>query len=89
MRLACAHLGVDIEDLKGRGRDPDIVRYRELIGLVGIERYGVKVTELAEVLENHGTASASGCVAGRGGGPRIGSLPSLPRTWIEPEEEDP
>lgn len=50
LRLACAHLGVDIEDLKGRGRDPDIVRYRELIGLVGIERYGVKVTELAEVL---------------------------------------
>ncbi|MBW2693947.1 MAG: hypothetical protein JRE57_15145 [Deltaproteobacteria bacterium] len=29
---------------------PDVVRIRELIGLVGIERYGVKVAELAAEL---------------------------------------
>ena len=29
---------------------PAVVRMRELIGLVGIERYGVKVTELAAEL---------------------------------------
>jgi REP element-mobilizing transposase RayT len=51
VNLACAHLGVNPEELKGHGRDPEIVKCRELIGLVGIERYGVKVIELAEVLE--------------------------------------
>jgi len=48
--FACSQLGVDPEALKGRGRDSEIVKCRELIGLVGIERYGVKVVELAEVL---------------------------------------
>ncbi len=50
--LECArnHLGFDRDEIGGRGRDPDIVRSRELIGLVGIERFGVKVTELADAL---------------------------------------
>jgi len=30
--------------------DPEVVKMRELIGLVGIERFGVRVTELADVL---------------------------------------
>lgn len=47
LELACCHLGVDRHELGGRGRDPDIVMSRELIGLVGIERFGVKVIELA------------------------------------------
>jgi REP element-mobilizing transposase RayT len=38
VNLACAHLGVNPEELKGHGRDPEIVKCRELI-------------ELAEVLE--------------------------------------
>ena len=50
MELACAHLGCDRETLRSRGRAPDVVRLRELIGLVGIERYGVKVIELAAEL---------------------------------------
>ncbi len=45
-----AHLDCEPETLCGRGRAPDVVRMRELIGLVGIERYGVKVTELAAEL---------------------------------------
>ncbi len=36
--------------LAGRGRDLEVVRIRELIGLVGVERFGVKVTELADTL---------------------------------------
>jgi hypothetical protein len=47
LEVACVHLECDPEALRGRGRAPDVVRIRELIGLVGIERYGVKVTELA------------------------------------------
>lgn len=48
--MACTHLDCETETLCGRGRAPDVVRKRELIGLVGIERYGVKVTELAAEL---------------------------------------
>ena len=40
MELACAHLECDPATLCGRGREPEVVRMRELIGLVGIERYG-------------------------------------------------
>ena len=47
LALACSHLECDPEILRGRGRTPEAVRLRELIGLVGIERYGVKVIELA------------------------------------------
>ena len=50
LELACAHLECDPERLCDRGRAPEVVRMRELTGLVGIERYGVKVTELASEL---------------------------------------
>jgi putative transposase len=50
LELACTHLGCDREALGGRGRAPEVVRMRDLVGLVGIERYGVKVTELAAEL---------------------------------------
>lgn len=35
--------------LAGKGRASEIVKMRELIGMVGVERFGVKVTELADV----------------------------------------
>lgn len=50
LEFACARLECDKEALRDRGRAPEIVRLRDLIGLVGIERYGVKVTELAAEL---------------------------------------
>jgi REP element-mobilizing transposase RayT len=50
LEVACAHLECDPRELRSRGRAPEVVRMRELIGLVGIERYGVKVTELAAEL---------------------------------------
>jgi REP element-mobilizing transposase RayT len=48
--IACEHLECDEETLRSRGRSPEVVRLRDMIGLVGIERYGVKVTELAAEL---------------------------------------
>lgn len=48
--LTVSHLGADREALAGRGRSAEVVWQRDLIGLVGIERSGVKVTELAAVL---------------------------------------
>lgn len=50
VEVACAAVGVKREDLAGRRRDPRIVRARDIIGLVGIERYGVKVRNLAKCL---------------------------------------
>ena len=48
--LACAHLEIKPEILCGRGRAKDVVRWRELVGLVGTERFGVKVKALATEL---------------------------------------
>jgi hypothetical protein len=50
LNLACEYLDVEFEDLAGRGRSSEIVKMRELIGMVGIERFGVKVNELADAL---------------------------------------
>ena len=41
--LTVSHLGADRGALAGRGRSAEVVWQRDLIGLVGIERYGVKV----------------------------------------------
>ena len=43
-------MGVDRDELASRSRKPEIVRAREIVGLLGVERYGVKVKELAECL---------------------------------------
>jgi putative transposase len=50
LEAACGYLGVDWEELAGRGRDPEVVKLRDLIGLVGIERFGVRAIELAREL---------------------------------------
>ncbi len=51
VNLVCDALDVDRRALADRGRSPEIVWARELLGLVGIERFGVNVGELAEELE--------------------------------------
>lgn len=43
-------LEVDRAEFEGRGRKPETVRLRELLAVVGVERYGVAVKALAEVL---------------------------------------
>jgi len=44
-------LGVDLESLRSRGRSPDVVRARELLAVVGVERYGLLVRDLADALK--------------------------------------
>jgi putative transposase len=48
--VACTHMEIDPEALGDRGRAREVVRWRDLVGLVGIERYGVMVTDLAAEL---------------------------------------
>lgn len=50
LEMACCHLGVQREDLESRSRRPEFVRSRDLVSLIGVERYGVKVKELAASL---------------------------------------
>jgi REP element-mobilizing transposase RayT len=50
VEVACATIGLRRAVLAGRGRDPEVVRARDIVGLVGVERYGVKVKDLAECL---------------------------------------
>jgi len=48
--LACGHLGVDRADVACRGWQKETVRARELIGLIGVELYWVRVKDLASEL---------------------------------------
>jgi REP element-mobilizing transposase RayT len=50
VETVCATVGLRRAELAGRGRDPEVVRARDMVGLVGVERYGVKVKDLAECL---------------------------------------
>lgn len=43
-------LGVEVDEIASRSRRPETVRRRELIAVVGAERYGVPVKRLAELL---------------------------------------
>jgi len=45
-----AHLDVRLEDLAGRQRAPRVVQTRELAATLGVERYGLRVNEIAAVL---------------------------------------
>ena len=49
IELALDELGVERAELAGRGRNPDTIRMRELLAVVGVERYGVSVKALVEV----------------------------------------
>jgi len=55
---ACGILGVDVDELAGRGREPRLRELRELVAVVGVERYGQRVREIAARLEkNPGSVS--------------------------------
>jgi hypothetical protein len=43
-------LGVDIAELRSRRRAPELVRTRELLMILGTERFGLKVKDLARQL---------------------------------------
>ena len=46
-------LEVEMEDLAGRGQQEEVVRARELLATLGVERFGMKVKALAETLGKH------------------------------------
>jgi hypothetical protein len=54
-------LGVPFEDLAGRGKAPEVVRARELLTVPGVERYGLRVKDIAAALAEH-PAMATGWV---------------------------
>ena len=50
LQVAAELLVADLDELAGRGRSPETVHQRELLAVLGVERYGVPVKELAELL---------------------------------------
>lgn len=58
MGQACEALGVDIEELASRRREPRLRELRELVAVLGVEKYEQRVREIAEMLEkNPGSVS--------------------------------
>jgi hypothetical protein len=58
VNLACEKLGVSREGLIGPGRDRQVVRAREAIALVAVERYALRLKDIADELKkNQDTAS--------------------------------
>lgn len=50
VQVCAGRLEIDLDDLRSRRKTQDVVRARELIALVGIERYRLRVKDLARVL---------------------------------------
>jgi putative transposase len=48
-----AAIGIGLDDLKGRGKGYEVSRARELLAALGVERYGLRVKDLAEYLDKH------------------------------------
>ena len=60
-------LGYAAEELSGRGKRREIVRAREILMTLGVERYGLRVTEMAAIL---GVRYHSACLWSRRGASR-------------------
>jgi REP element-mobilizing transposase RayT len=60
--LGTEFLGVSVDDLTDRGRSPEVVRTRELLATLGVERYGLKVKALARVM-NKSPETVSRCIS--------------------------
>ena len=54
-------LGVGFDDLAGRGTAPEVVRARELLTVLGVESYGLRVKDISAALAKH-PATATGWV---------------------------
>ncbi len=46
-------IGVGVEELQGRGRGERLSRARELVAMLGVERWGIRVKDMAQVLGKH------------------------------------
>jgi len=60
-------LGHTAEEFSGRGKRLEVVRAREILITLGVERYGLRVTEMAAVL---GVRYHSACLWSRRGATR-------------------
>jgi len=53
LRRGALWLGIDLDEVSGRGKRPDIARARELLASLGVERYHLQVKRIAEALKKH------------------------------------
>ena len=53
LAIATQWLGIGLEEVSGRRRPETLVRRRELIAVLAVERYGISVKALAELLGRH------------------------------------
>ncbi len=51
IRRGASAAGVTVDELRSRLRSPGVVRAREILAVVGVERYGLRVADLARELE--------------------------------------
>ena len=51
LERGCSALGVEVEDLTSRQRQPGIVRAREMLSTLGVERWGFRVVDLAQAMK--------------------------------------
>jgi hypothetical protein len=62
-------IGINVEDLAGRGRAVDVVRAREMLATLGVERYGLRVKNIAS--EFNKSAEAASRMVSRGAEKRM------------------
>ena len=43
-------LGVTLEELQSRQRQPNVIHAKEALAVVGVERYGLRVVDIARVI---------------------------------------
>jgi REP element-mobilizing transposase RayT len=57
-------LGIGFEELAGRGKLPEVVRARELLTVLGVERYDLRVKDMAAALGKHPQAATGWMMRG-------------------------
>jgi len=53
LRLVAPLLAVTVDDLVGRGRGAEVVRAREVLAVLAVEHYGLRVKDVASALAKH------------------------------------
>ena len=60
----CKILGIDVEDIRSRGRGRESVIGRELLMVLSVERYGLRVNEMADQLGQSSSGSSKALARG-------------------------
>ena len=64
VQRGCGILGIDVEHLRSRSRGQDVVTVRELLLVLSVERYGLKVKEMADQLGQSPSGSSKALARG-------------------------